>query len=96
MRFQQCVDLVDVGLLGSGLAHAFQRGPGIELGAIDHVEHAGTAAADIAAAGLLEVGVELQHVLVGRTLREGFDIELSLFKSAHGRALLGCFHAARQ
>src|SRR3546814_2564820 len=58
------------------------------LGAADHVEHAGPRAADITFAGLLEVRVEEQHVVVVRTLAQGLDVFLCFceirFQVSHG------------
>src|SRR3546814_13943838 len=58
------------------------------LGAADHVEHAGPRAADITFAGLLDVRVEEQHVVVVRTLAQGLDVFLCFceirFQVRHG------------
>src|SRR3546814_10666069 len=66
VRLEQRADLVDVRLHRRIRLAALELGPGVMLGAADHVEHAGPRAADITFAGLLrsaEHTSELQSLM---------------------------------
>src|SRR3546814_16450158 len=76
VRLEQRADLVDVRLHRRIRLAALELGPGVMLGAADHVEPAGPRAADITFAGLLEVRVEEQHVVVVRSLAQALDVFL--------------------
>src|SRR5690554_4027667 len=85
--FEQGLNLIDVFLLRLILAHAFQLGPAVVLGAANHIQHARTLAGYVPFAALLEVGIEKQQIVIAGALGQGFDILLSLLECLLGH---GC------
>jgi hypothetical protein len=75
------LDQINVLLHGVFLGHLFQLGPGIVLGAADHVGEARALALDIAVRALLVQRVELQQHIVRGPLRQFLRIGRRSFES---------------